>query len=166
MAISIHCEGFGADCLAVALAEIQDSSLMICHTTSCGAIFKDLQVVVVVVVLLLVPEIFQCMLCHIFQQNLGTPLPLFLSGICGRRNQSQFHLLEQSKSIGCPESWDACQPASTNDKFSEVSSCMLCYAKQHGATAAVTHPSKCCSKELLNGRVGRYNEQQRTTRHH
>jgi hypothetical protein len=131
MAISVHSEGFGADCLAVAAAEIQDSSLMICHTTSCGAIFKDLQVVVeVVVLLLLVPEIFQCMLCHIFQQNLGTPLLPFLSGICGRRNRSRFHLLEQSKSIGCPESWDACQPASTNDKCSEVSSCMLCYAKQ------------------------------------
>jgi hypothetical protein len=109
MAISVHCEGFGANCLAVAAAEIQGSSLMICHTTSCGAIFKDLQVVVVVVVVL-VPEIFQCMLCHIFQQNLGTPLLPFLSGICGRRNRSQFHLLAQSKSIGCLESWDACQP--------------------------------------------------------
>ncbi len=165
MAISVHCEGFGADCLAVAAVEIQDSSLMICHTTSCGAIFKNLQVVVVVV---LVPEIFQCMLCHIFQQNLGTPLLPFLSGICGRRNRSQFHLLEQSKSIGCPESWDACQPASTNDKCSEVSSCMLCYAKQSKATwcnCSGYTPKQRFQQRVIEWQSGRYNEQQ-TTRPH
>jgi hypothetical protein len=55
----------------------------------------------------------------------------------------------------------------TNSLKSQVACCaMQSKAKQHGATAAITHPSKCCSKELLNGRVGRYNEQQQTTRPH
>lgn len=54
----------------------------------------------------------------------------------------------------------------TNALKSQVACCaMQSKAKQHGATAAVTHPSKGFSKELLNGRVGRYNEQQ-TTRPH
>ncbi len=137
------------------LLGIQDSSLMICHTTSCGAIFKDLRWWWWCCCCCWSPR-FSSVCCVIFFNKIWELLCclFFQTFVVGEIGLSTIFSNNPKASgvrkVGMPVNL---HQQMTNSLKSQVACCaMQSKAKQHGATAAVTHPSKCCSKELLNGR--------------